>query len=90
MLYHKRIMAKAPNPHFLKAIAVFGSEAALARAIDKPAQFINQIKKGERPMPDSWAPLIELATAEKGNKILCEDLAPSFPWHGVRQQPAHA
>lgn len=90
MLYHQHIMAKAPNPHFLKAIAVFGSEAALARAIDKPAQFINQIKKGERPMPDSWAPLIELATAALGNKILCEDLAPGFPWHGVRQQPAHA
>lgn len=68
----------------------------MARAISKPAQFINQIKKGDRPMPDAWAPVIEDATAALGERIPCEELAPGFPWHLVRQvapargEPAHA
>jgi len=78
-------MAHKSTKAFLNAIAVFGSGAAMSRAINKPAQFINQIKKGERPLPDAWAPLIESATAERGKRITCESLAPDFPWHLVRQ-----
>lgn len=77
-------MVKPPNKAFLEAIDVFGTEAAMSRAIDKPAQFINQIKKGERPMPDAWAPLIEDATAQLGSRIFCENLAPDFRWDVVR------
>ena len=83
LLYHLG-MARNPPKAFLKAIAVFGSGAAMARAIKKPAQFINQIKKGDRPMPDAWAPLIENATAGLGKRVLCEELAPNFPWSLVR------
>lgn len=66
----------------------------MARAIKKPAQFINQIKKGERSLPDKWAPLIERGTAELGKRIRCEDLVPDFPWDVLREsasaEPAKA
>lgn len=78
-------MKANPTPAFLEAISVFGSEAAMARAIEKPAQFINQIKKGERSLPDKWAPLIERKTAELGKRIRCEDLVPDFPWEVLRE-----
>lgn len=84
MLYHQA-MAHKPSKAFLKALAVFGSGAAMSRAIKKPAQFINQIKKGERPVPDAWAPLIESATAGLGKRVPCESLAPDFPWDVIWQ-----
>lgn len=78
-------MANTPNPSFIKAISVFGSQAAMARAIGKPAQLINQIKQGERPMPDSWAPLIEEKTAALGSTVFCEALAPAVNWGYLRR-----
>ena len=56
----------------------------MARALNKPAQLINQIKQGERQMPVGWAPLIEEATSALGAPILCEDLAPSVNWSYLR------
>lgn len=73
-----------PNPFFLEAISVFGSQAAMARAIGKPVQLINQIKKGARPMPDGWAPLIEEKTAALGHPVMCETLAPAVNWGYLR------
>lgn len=82
-------MATTTNSSFLAAIDVFGSQAAMARAIQKPVQLINQIKQGARPMPDGWAPLIEQKTAELGTRVLCEDLAPSVNWAYLRSGSAH-
>lgn len=83
MLYYSG-MASTPNPSFLAAIKVFGGQTAMARAISKPVQLINQIKKGERPMPDGWAPTIEEKTAELGEVVHCEELAPSVNWSYLR------
>lgn len=77
-------MATSPNQFFIAAIDVLGSQAAMARTVNKPPQLINQIKQGERPMPDGWAPLIEEATAALGERILCENLAPSVNWAYLR------
>lgn len=60
----------------------------MARALNKPAQLINQIKQGERQMPVGWAPLIEEATSALGTPILCEDLAPSVNWSYLRNAAA--
>lgn len=60
----------------------------MARAVNKPAQLINQIKQGERQMPVGWAPLIEEATSALGSPILCEDLAPSVNWSYLRNAAA--
>jgi len=77
-------MATPPNQSFLEAIKVFGSQTAMARAINKPVQLVNQIKLGNRPMPDAWAPLIEEATAALGQPVMCEALAPSVNWAYLR------
>lgn len=64
----------------LKAISLFGSQTALAKAIDGSPQTIsNWIARGN--IPAEHCPAIEQAT---GGAVRCEDLRPDVKWHVLR------
>ncbi len=68
------------TPHPLEAAAhVFGSEAALARAIGVARGALNQWKKAGREVPAKYAPKIEILTG-----VRCELLCPSVNWAAIR------
>lgn len=67
------------NP-IAQAALIFGSEAALARAIGVTRGALNQWKKPGREVPAEHAPRIESLTG-----IRCELLCPSVDWALVRK-----
>lgn len=76
------------NQAIADAIAVVGSGAALASAIDRSPQFVSQMLKGEdeeggRPVPAELCPAIERAT---GGRVRCEELRPDVAWDVLRMQ----
>lgn len=63
-----------------QAALIFGSEAALARALGVSRGALNQWKKPGREVPAEHAPRIELLTG-----VCCELLCPSIDWALVRK-----
>lgn len=78
-----------------KAARIYGSEAALARAIGVSRGALNQWKKPDRQVPAEHAPTIERLTG-----IRSELLCPSVDWAAIRannkrivrksKEPSHA
>lgn len=63
-----------------QAINILGSQVALAKAIGKSQQTVNNwIARGS--VPAEHCPLIERAT---GGAVRCEDLRPEVEWHVLR------
>lgn len=62
-----------------KAAQIYGSEAALARAIGVSRGALNQWKKPNRQVPAEHAPKIERLTG-----IRSELLCPSVDWAAIR------
>lgn len=67
--------------HVSKAAEIFGSEAALARALGVSRGALNQWKKTGREVPAEHAPHIEFLTG-----VRCELLCPSVDWGLIRKQ----
>ena len=63
-----------------EAAKVFGSEAALARALKVSRAALNQWKKPGRQVPAEHCPRIEALTGVK-----CELLCPSVDWAYLRK-----
>lgn len=66
-----------------RAIEIFGSQAALAKALGVAQAQISQWKTGERPIPIERCPMIERATA---GVVTCEELRPDLmeDWKHLR------
>jgi DNA-binding transcriptional regulator YdaS (Cro superfamily) len=65
-----------------QAINILGSQSALAKAIGKSQQTVNNwISRGA--IPAEHCPLIERAT---GGAVRCEDLRPDVEWSVLRHQ----
>lgn len=62
-----------------KAAQIYGSEAALARAIGVSRGALNQWKKPNRQVPAEHAPTIERLTGVR-SELLC----PSVDWAAIR------
>ncbi|NGR09366.1 helix-turn-helix domain-containing protein [bacterium SGD-2] len=79
-------MQTSQTPHPLEVAAqVFGSEAALARAIGASRGAMNQWKHPGREVPARYAPIIESLTG-----VRCELLCPSVDWSVVRRSARRA
>lgn len=65
------------------AASLFGSEAALARALGLTRGALNQWKQEGREVPAKYAPKIEQMTG-----VPCELLCPSVDWSIVRGKKA--
>ncbi|WP_083438206.1 transcriptional regulator [Caldimonas brevitalea] len=83
-------MSKHPQPpqapanaHIERAIQLLGSGVELASVLDRSPQFVSQLRKGERPVPQDLCPLIEKAT--KG-EVTCEQLLGNVQWYRVRDK----
>lgn len=63
-----------------EAAKVFGSEAALARALKVSRAALNQWKKPGRQVPAEHCPRIEALTG-----VRCERLCPSVDWAYLRK-----
>lgn len=75
-----------------RAIAIAGSQAALAAAIETPEQPVTQQRvwnwlNRDKKVPADMAPAIERFTRSMGKPVLCEDLCPDVDWAVVRQHP---
>jgi len=68
-----------------RAIKVFGSQAAMASALDVKQPTISEWLRGERQVPAERCPQIERATS---GAVRCEDLRPDVEWDVLRDQPA--
>lgn len=66
-----------------RACKIIGSASALAARIGVTPQFVSQLRKGA-PIPPALCPLIELATRERGEAVLCEELRSDVRWDVVR------
>jgi DNA-binding transcriptional regulator YdaS (Cro superfamily) len=88
-----------PREALLKAIAVLGSQTAVAAAAGpdiKTGHIYHWLTKGAE-VPAKYSPSIERATRERGDAVLCEWLSPSVDWSivgerdpGPDSQPAAA
>ena len=76
------------NDAVSKAIQVFGSQAAMASAIQVRQPTISEWLRGERQVPAERCPLIERETRARGNVVRCEDLRPDIAWGVLREQVA--
>lgn len=65
------------NLSFLAVCQFFGSQKKTAEVLGCTPGMVGHVVHGRRPMPDSWAPLIERAS---GGKFLREELAPTSSW----------
>lgn len=71
-----------------RAVLVFGSQVAMARALDVNKSTICEWVLGSRPIPAERCPQIERMTRERGRPILCEELRPDVEWSTLRRAPA--
>lgn len=67
------------QPAVLKAAALMGGQAALARALGVQPPTVNQWVSGKRPVPADKCPAIEELTA---NKVRRWELRPK-DWHAI-------
>lgn len=65
------------NLAFLAVCNYFGGQKQTAKVLSCTPGFVGHVVHGRRPMPLSWAPIIERAS---GGRFSCEELAPDFPW----------
>ncbi|MBA3622898.1 MAG: helix-turn-helix domain-containing protein [Methylibium sp.] len=64
----------------VQAIAICGSQSALAFAIDVKQPTVSEWLRGDRPIPLDRCHAIERAT--KG-VVTCEELRPDVTWHRI-------
>lgn len=65
-----------------RAIDYFGTQAALAAALEVAQPTISEWLSGRRKVPLARCPQIEGLTG-----VLCEDLRPDVAWHVLRRPP---
>jgi DNA-binding transcriptional regulator YdaS (Cro superfamily) len=73
------------NEGIQRAIDVFGSQAAMARALGVKQPTISEWRRGARPVPAERCPQIEGETARLGQRVYCEDLRDDVQWGVLRQ-----
>jgi DNA-binding transcriptional regulator YdaS (Cro superfamily) len=61
-----------------------GSRAELARRLGLTKAAVGQWLEPDRRVPAEHCPVIEQLTAEKGERIPCEELRPDVAWHVLR------
>ncbi|HRT10468.1 MAG TPA: helix-turn-helix domain-containing protein [Candidatus Paceibacterota bacterium] len=66
--------------HLLRAYKIFGTQAALAKAIGVVPQVVNNWQRRGN-IPAEYCPAIERATA---GQVKCEDLRPDVDWSVLR------
>jgi DNA-binding transcriptional regulator YdaS (Cro superfamily) len=67
-----------------KASRVMGSRAELARRLNVTKAAVGQWREPDRRVPAEHCPVIEQLTAERGERVPCEDLRPDVAWHVLR------
>lgn len=75
-------------PAILRACAVLGGQAEMARLLDITPAAVNQWCKGLRVVPAERCPAIERATRAKGDPVTCEELCPGVDWAVLREPQA--
>ena len=69
------------NRILLQASERLGSQRKLAILLGVTESAVSQVRKGRRPIPVRWCPLIEAATR---GAVRCEDMRPDIEWGALR------
>lgn len=67
-----------------RAIAVYGSQAAMAEDLSCSQPTISDMARGIKPVPSEMCPLIEKGTRARGHVVSCEELRPDVHWSVLR------
>jgi DNA-binding transcriptional regulator YdaS (Cro superfamily) len=74
-------MEKINTTALEKAIAFFGSQAELAKALNRSRSHVNQWMTANKPVSIKVCPMIEKLT---NGQVRAEDLRPDFDWAALR------
>jgi DNA-binding transcriptional regulator YdaS (Cro superfamily) len=73
------------NKGMERAITVFGSQAAMAEALEVSQPTISEwLRSAKRKVPAERCPQIEGETARLGQRVYCEELRDDVPWGVLR------
>lgn len=70
-----------------RAAKVLGGQAAMAKLLGyKDRRGVWPYFHTDRPFPPEHCPVVERATREKGDPVICEELRPDVAWEVLRMQ----